>query len=622
MSIDIERVFKKMMVKIYKILKNGAESCVPERTVFMTLYEQLKTERACTIVPAEFCGQEMDCAMMATRRPVSMDNYIRLSPEAQRTHCPYPPAQHRIVHITDNIICEEDVAVILRDGTKIYADIFRPTTNERVPVILSWSYYTKRPRYANPELSTRGVPKGAISKYCMEEGPDPLYWCQYGYAVANVDPRGIGNSEGTFVAYGKQDAKDGRDFIEWIAQQPWCNGKVGMAGNSCLAMVQWRIAAEKPPHLACIAPWEGTVDAYREGYKEGGISGVSFRASVLSKTVGRSYSDDGIAMMEREPYVTSPYWQDKIPDLEAIDVPAYITAGWNHFHINGSMKGYLHISSRDKWFRGHREFEWPDFYSADKLEDLKRFYDRYLKDIHNGWELTPRVRIDVMDAYDCDYQLLRAEEDFPIPRTVYKRLYLDAGTGTMGEQPCIQMSSFCYDAASGQAVFDYVVPEDMEVTGFSKLHLFVEAREHDDMDLFVNLQKGDAQGEELPTSVMGQPHPGAWGKMRVSRRKLDEKLSTSFFPVQAHDRDEKLTPGEVVEVDIPITATSRIWHKGQILRIRVAGRYIRDSGWFEPLSWETDNAGYHVLHTGGDVSSYLEIPVVPPKYSDNGYVYR
>lgn len=53
--------------------------------------------------------------------------------------------------------------------------------------------------------------------------------------------------------------------------------------------------------------------------------------------------------------------------------------------------------------RAHRDFEWPDSYNPENLEDLKKFFDRYLKDIHNGWEFTPRVRIDVMDAYDYDY---------------------------------------------------------------------------------------------------------------------------------------------------------------------------------------------------------------------------
>ena len=76
--------------------------------------------------------------------------------------------------------------------------------------------------------------------------------------------------------FGTQDGRDGYDFIEWLATQHWCNGKVGMFGNSGVAMTQWRIAAEQPPHLACIAPWEGTGDLYRESLFEGGIPALGF----------------------------------------------------------------------------------------------------------------------------------------------------------------------------------------------------------------------------------------------------------------------------------------------------------------------------------------------------------
>ena len=154
-----------------------------------------------------------------------------------------------------------------------------------------------------------------------------------------------------------------------------------------------------------------------------------------------------------------------------------------------------------------------------------------------------------------------------------------------------------------------------------KLRLYVEADGYDDMDLFINVQKLSTKGEFLPITLFGEPHPGVWGKMRVSRRKLDEKLSTDFNPVQAHTCDEKLKPGEIVPVDIEINPTSRIWHKGQQIRVQIAGRYIREN-WFEPLMWDSDNKGKHIIHTGGEYASFLQIPVIPPKYQDGDYIYR
>ena len=149
----------------------------------------------------------------------------------------------------------------------------------------------------------------------------------------------------------------------------------------------------------------------------------------------------------------------------------------------------------------------------------------------------------------------------------------------------------------------------------------MEAEGNDDLDLFVNVQKLSSKGDWLPTTVIGQPHPGAWGKLRVSRRALDTKLSTDYRPMLAQTKEEKLKPGEVVPIEITIWPTSKIWHKGQAIRVQIAGHYIRE-GWFEPLSWGTENKGRHVIHTGGRYQSYLTIPVVPPKYADAGYVYR
>lgn len=110
--------------------------------------------------------------------------------------------------------------------------------------------------------------------------------------------------------------------------------------------------------------------------------------------------------------------------------------------------------------------------------------------------------------------------------------------------------------------------------------------------------------------------------MRVSHRKLDPKLSTDFQPVQAHTVEEKLKPGEIVPVDIEIVPHSKLWHKGQQIRVQVAGRYIRQEGWFEKLGWATNNRGNHVIHTGGKYDSFLQIPVIPPRYQVGNYVYR
>ena len=530
-----------------------------------------------------------------------------------------PELNPRTYECAPGIICEQDVAVKMRDGVTIYVDIYRPKDKTNIPVIISWSFYGKRPGDGMSEWQIMGVAPGTVSKLTKFESTDPLYWCYKDYAIANVDPRGVGHSEGDVNCFGTQDARDGYDFIEWVAQQPWCNGKVGMGGNSAVAMSQWRIAAECPPHLACIAPWEGTSDIYRESIFEGGIPAISFNEFIVSSITSENKVDDMVNMARKSPLMNA-YWEDKIPDFSKIRIPVYCTACWNHFHLRGAFQGFRKIKSKKKWMRAHREFEWPDGYNRENLAELELFFERYLKDIHNCWESTPRVRLEVMDAHEFLYAKNRPERSFPIKRTEYKKLYLDAANARLSFEPVAATSSVSYDGNTGIANFDIKFEEDTEITGYMKLHMWVEADGHDDMDMFVNIQKLDTKGEWLPVDVLGEPHPGTWGKMRVSHRSLDEDLSTDFQPIQSHLKEEKLSPGEIVPVDIEIVPISRFWHKGESLRIQIAGCYIRE-GWFEPLTWDTDNHGNHIIHTGGEYKSYLQIPVIPPKYQDGDIKY-
>ena len=181
----------------------------------------------------------------------------------------FPPLEPS-VSVNDGIVIERDVPVILRDGTTIYTDIYRPENAASVPAIVAWSPYGKRSGYAGTNR-VPGVVAGTYSEAAKEEGPDPAYWCRYGYAVVNPDARGVGNSEGNISILGSGEGRDCADLIDWVGERDWCNGKVGMSGSSWLAMIQFFTAAERPKHLACIAPWEGTTDFYRQILCHGGI---------------------------------------------------------------------------------------------------------------------------------------------------------------------------------------------------------------------------------------------------------------------------------------------------------------------------------------------------------------
>ncbi len=163
--------------------------------------------------------------------------------------------------------------VIARDGVRLYIDVYRPTdSTEKVPAILSWSPYGKKYSALDMLPMTKWhtcVKRSDLSGFEKFEGLDPAVWCPKGYAIVSVDARGAGHSDGNICVLGSQEAEDGYDVVEAVAKLDWCNGNIGMAGNSYLAISQWFTAAQQPPSLRPIAPWEGLSDLYREQFCRG-----------------------------------------------------------------------------------------------------------------------------------------------------------------------------------------------------------------------------------------------------------------------------------------------------------------------------------------------------------------
>ena len=133
----------------------------------------------------------------------------------------------------DDLVLERDVAVPMRDGVVLRADVYRPDRGGRFPVLVYRTPYGKR--YAADSYQTH---REAVRR---------------GYAVVLQDVRGRHTSDGRFNPY-RQEGADGYDTIEWAASQPWSNGAVGTYGLSYPGAVQWLAAMESPPHLVAMAP--------------------------------------------------------------------------------------------------------------------------------------------------------------------------------------------------------------------------------------------------------------------------------------------------------------------------------------------------------------------------------
>ncbi|KAJ9612976.1 hypothetical protein H2200_002917 [Cladophialophora chaetospira] len=507
----------------------------------------------------------------------------------------YPGFRPNLVEEIDGMQIIRDVAVPMRDGIKIYVDIFRPPgVSAPLPTLMTWSPYGKHALKNFDMFPGSGVPKGSVSKHAVWEGPDPAYWTKRGYAVVNGDSRGSWSSEGILEILGPQLAYDGYDLIEWIAEQSWSNGRVGTCGVSYLAIVQWRIAQLNPPHLACINPWEGFSDTFRDHTHTGGIPETKFiNFTDWSCQFSHNKTEHYFANQQAHEMMDEYHESKRAENLGAITVPAYVVADWGDF--DGQKK-------------------WQYFYQPSSLLRQEAFYQKFLKNESSEIDSWPPVRIEVRDrAYQG---FVRAESEWPIKRTRFVQKYLQAPFGQMKDQPLYGSSAVSYESLSttDNATFVYTFDKTTELTGSMRLRLWVSTDQSDDMDLFVQLDKLDQSGEKVKFIAfsMFDDGPLGLGWLRVSHRELDLGLTQYNRPYLQHKRKLLLRPGEIVPVDIEIIATSTRFFQGESLKVTIQGTDIfRNDNVPQMMLHEASaNKGRHVIHTGGLFDSYLVMPVI------------
>ena len=283
------------------------------------------------------------------------------------------------------------------------------------------------------------------------------------------------------------------------------------------------------------------------------------------------------------------------------------------------------IIQQKKWLRIHDTQEWPDYYDEKNTEERCKFFDYFLKDIKNDWEETPKVRYALLDLEGGNKLNIKAEE-FPPNNVIYKKLYFNALTCLLINEPPLEDKPLRYspDGLPVRTSFQITFDKETSFLGYPKVKLFMECEGYDDMDVFVWVQKIDKRGNVLSEFVIPNHgaalqdftqdgastlrYKGSHGKLRASMRHLDLEKSTDIIPYYSFDRVEKLSKGQIVELNIKLSPIGLTYYKDETLRIMVSSHDEIGSIMPGTPGCIPDNKGTHILHTGGKYASYLQIP--------------
>ncbi len=356
------------------------------------------------------------------------------------------------------------VAISMRDGVTLYADIYRPDGDEPVAAIVNRTPYDR---------SFGLTPPAAI---------DPDLAVEAGFALVCQDVRGQFGSEGAFYPF-TTEAADGATTVEWAAGQPWCNGSVVMAGRSYSGATQWLAAAERPPSLVAISP-VATGSNYYDGWVyQGGAFQLGFNlfwaqlmtAPRMKSSLGEQFrhlpiteppllaGNEGAGFYYD--WLAHPtddeFWHRVSIDrlYDRVDVPVLNIGGWYDLLLKGTLENFRRIRAEGAsprararsrlligpWAHGTTYGAYPDNFFAefggeDRI-DVSRlqleFFRAQLEDPGEEALSDTPVRIFVMGA-----NRWRDETDWPPPGAREERWFLHsdgaAATegGTLSPEPC------------------------------------------------------------------------------------------------------------------------------------------------------------------------------------------
>jgi predicted acyl esterase len=486
-----------------------------------------------------------------------------------------PPRQDAPLDLGE--VTERQVMVPMRDGVRLSVYLYFPKGEGPWPVLLEQRYANARDagsRTSFARLAARG------------------------YVVALQSFRGSQQSEGKWVGYralGWGAEQDGYDTVEWLARQPWSDGKVGSFGSSQAGFAQNFLAVTQPPHLVCQYMIDTGLSLFHEGYRIGGTTrprrfkGMSVVCRVPAD------NDDLLAEWDRHPTYDA-YWaeEDCTRFIAKMNVPCFTVGSWYDFMNVGSITSYVGRQGRGgpnargrqqlilgPWLHGRFNkgtrvagLVYPPNAEFDMMAHMVRWFDFHLKGEPSGVDRDPRVRYYVMGALGeagAPGNEWRSASDWPVT-AVPTSYYLREGAALSRERPraAAGETKFKADPFRPNAIPQTTFPGGADARGF----------------------EGQPEVRTFTTEVLGEPVE--WTGKVTAELYVDSTARDTDFIVRLSDvypggesilivdsirrarfregyaRETFMTPGRVYRVAFDVGWLSQIFNRGHRIRVTVA----------------------------------------------------
>ena len=519
------------------------------------------------------------------------------------------------------------VWIELADGTRLAARLWRPRTDEPVPVILEYLPYRK-----GDSMAARDEPLGT-------------WFAGHGYAYARVDIRGTGDSDGIIAdEYAPQEQDDALEVIAWLAEQPWSTGAVGMVGISWGGFNGLQIAARRPPALEAVISLCSTDDRYADDvHYDGGCllawDMVPWHAVMLSlnalppdpETVGDGWRETWLRRLDETPPFLSAwmshqrrddYWRhgSVCEDYSSIACPVYMVGGWADGYTNAIPRTIAGLPGPKKGLIGPWPHSWPQ--TADQgpridfLHEALRWWDRWLKG-GGSVDEEPVLRAWLQEpARAGELHLDRpgrwvAEPEWPPPSVRPERLFL-AGDGRLAsavpaEPGRLRHRGFQRHGALAGTWCPYGPEADFPP----------DQREEDALCLTFETEPLADRLELLGHPRVGlrvaADRPLAFVIARLcdvapdGTSTLVSRGALNLTHRHGHDAPEPLEPGTSVDVEVELDVLGQAVAPGHRLRLAISSTY-----W--PWLWPSPDPVELTVEIGS--GSWLELPVRPLGASD------